>query len=269
MSAAKLIVGQPGRRTRSVELLTRTISIGRRPDNTVCLEGDDRVSKYHAVIENRNGEFWLSDLGSSNGTTVNDEAVANQRKLNNDDIICIGGASTLEFQLSNAAQAVAESAGPSPFQVGSIPTPARPSLNLPRPNLPSTGGSIPSVQTPPVPSAARFLGMRPRVAAIVGGGLLIGIISVSALTITGAFSGSQKPNDPSSAGTTSQVAADVDSNSETAPQPVQATEAVEQPPPPESNAAAGPGGAADVNGALARTLAAQIAQKSSYAFDPA
>ena len=270
MPIAKLIVSQPGRRTRRVELLTRTTSIGRRPDNTVCLEGDDRVSKYHAVIENRNGEFWLSDLGSSNGTTVNDGAVADQRKLENNDIICIGGGSTLEFQLASTAQTVAEGEGSGTFQVRSVPAPARPSLNIPRPNLPSSGSSIPSVQTPQVPSGARFLGMRPGIAALVGGGLLIGIISVSALTITGAFSKSQKPDDSSNAGTTTQVAADSDTNSDTTAQPaIQVTETVEQPAQPDSNTAAGAGGSADVNGALARTLAAQIAQKSSYTFDPA
>jgi FHA domain len=270
MSTAKLIVSQPGRRSRSIELQTSTTSIGRRPDNTLCLEGDDRVSKYHAIIENRNGEYWISDLSSRNGTTVNDEPISHERKLNNDDIICVGGASTLEFQLSKGAPAGTEGAAPANFDISSIRAPSHPSLNVPRPSVPSTSGSIPSIQTPTMPNASRFLGMRPRVAAIVGGGLLIGVISVSALTLTGAFSGSQKSNERSSAETASQVAPNPGSNSETTSQQVdQPTTVVEPPALPEPTAVVRGAGAADVNGALARNLAAQIAQKSSYSFDPA
>src|SRR6266498_3164065 len=102
MSKALLIVSQAGQRARSVEFVGRSISIGRRPDNTICLEDDARVSKYHAVIENRDGEFWVTDLGSSNGTTVNDKKVPDQKKLQDRDMVGIGGSSTIEFQIIEA-----------------------------------------------------------------------------------------------------------------------------------------------------------------------
>ena len=34
------------------------------------------VSRRHAVVSFRNGRYYLKDLGSSNGTLVNDERVA-------------------------------------------------------------------------------------------------------------------------------------------------------------------------------------------------
>jgi pSer/pThr/pTyr-binding forkhead associated (FHA) protein len=46
---------------------TRTIRIGRAPDNDVCLD-DPRVSSYHARIVVTGGQALLEDLGSSNGT---------------------------------------------------------------------------------------------------------------------------------------------------------------------------------------------------------
>ena len=37
---------------------------------------DTMVSRRHAVVSFRNGKYYLKDLGSSNGTLVNDERVA-------------------------------------------------------------------------------------------------------------------------------------------------------------------------------------------------
>ena len=43
-------------------------SIGRSPQNAVVLDSP-KVSRRHAIINVQNvGEFWLIDLGSSNGT---------------------------------------------------------------------------------------------------------------------------------------------------------------------------------------------------------
>ena len=46
-------------------------TLGRLPENSICLT-DGRLSRYHARIEFRDGGYWLSDLGSQNGTLVND-----------------------------------------------------------------------------------------------------------------------------------------------------------------------------------------------------
>jgi predicted component of type VI protein secretion system len=100
MANAQLIISQPGRRMRRVEVSAGFVSIGRRADNTLSLEGDTNVSKYHAVIEERGGGYWLADLGSSNGTQVNNEPLRGERKLSDGDLISIGGTSTIEFRLA-------------------------------------------------------------------------------------------------------------------------------------------------------------------------
>ena len=53
-----------------------TATIGRTPENTVCLNFSPTVSRQHAIIRCHNGyEYQLMDLGSRNGTYVNDQRV--------------------------------------------------------------------------------------------------------------------------------------------------------------------------------------------------
>ena len=53
-----------------------TATIGRTPENTVCLSFSPTVSRQHAIIRCHNGyEYQLMDLGSRNGTYVNDQRV--------------------------------------------------------------------------------------------------------------------------------------------------------------------------------------------------
>jgi adenylate cyclase len=53
-----------------------TASIGRTRENTVCLNSSPLVSRQHAVIRCHNGfQYQIIDLGSRNGTFVNDQRV--------------------------------------------------------------------------------------------------------------------------------------------------------------------------------------------------
>ena len=65
-------------------------SIGRAAGNQVIL-ADDRVSRRHAVIHAQGeGEFWLVDLGTSNGSYVNGRRLSQPGRLNHGDVIKIG-----------------------------------------------------------------------------------------------------------------------------------------------------------------------------------
>jgi dipeptidyl aminopeptidase/acylaminoacyl peptidase len=81
---------------RIVALPDQMVSIGRAPDNDVVV-GDPATSGHHGRIEVRNGSFWISDLGSTNGTQVNGEPVI-ERQLSDGDTIAIGQ-NTLRFSL--------------------------------------------------------------------------------------------------------------------------------------------------------------------------
>jgi DNA-binding SARP family transcriptional activator len=64
--------------------------LGRAPGSTVQLT-DNRVSRRHALIEATGTAPLLTDLGSTNGTTVNDEPVTAPRSLVPGDVISLGG----------------------------------------------------------------------------------------------------------------------------------------------------------------------------------
>jgi dipeptidyl aminopeptidase/acylaminoacyl peptidase len=81
---------------RMVALPSQMVSVGRAPDNEVVV-GDPATSGHHGRIEVRNGYFWISDLGSTNGTLVNGEAVI-EKQLSDGDLIAIGQ-NTMRFTL--------------------------------------------------------------------------------------------------------------------------------------------------------------------------
>jgi len=88
----------------SVPIDRRVITIGRAADNVISFPDDSNVSRYHAEIENRgDGDYWLFDLNSSNGTRLNGEPVSVEKPLFDGDSIEIGGSQMVEIVLSDRA----------------------------------------------------------------------------------------------------------------------------------------------------------------------
>ena len=69
--------------------------LGRDPDNTIVLN-DSSASGRHARIGRENGVWWLEDLGSLNGTTLNELPLSKPTPLTDNDLIGIG---ELQFRL--------------------------------------------------------------------------------------------------------------------------------------------------------------------------
>lgn len=72
------------------------ITIGRQDDNDIVIP-EQTISKNHAIIHIENGSFFLTDLGSTNGTFVNGNRI-DKLILKSGDIIRFG-ASTCKFQI--------------------------------------------------------------------------------------------------------------------------------------------------------------------------
>ena len=70
-------------------LNAREITIGRGADSGIVCDMDN-VSRTHARINGIEGDYFIQDLGSTNGTFVNDEEIKRE-KLRNGDLIKIGG----------------------------------------------------------------------------------------------------------------------------------------------------------------------------------
>ncbi|NWG21974.1 MAG: DUF3662 domain-containing protein [Chloroflexi bacterium] len=72
-----------------IPLDSTLLTIGRGLNNDIVLE-DARVSRNHAQLRYRSRRFWLTDMGSTNGTFVNGEPVA-ERALRDGDVVSLGG----------------------------------------------------------------------------------------------------------------------------------------------------------------------------------
>lgn len=64
-------------------------SLGRDLGNTIVLP-DPAVSAEHALLALRDGHWWLEDLGSTNGTYLNDVRIAQPTLVVPGDVIRIG-----------------------------------------------------------------------------------------------------------------------------------------------------------------------------------
>ena len=105
------------------------MSIGRGADNTIVLD-DDSVSGHHAEVFIRDGQHFLRDLESTNGTRVNGQAIT-ETVLNNGDVICFGsieGSFTAAPQSSVAVQVADDTQAHA--NAGSIPNAEQPGSSM-------------------------------------------------------------------------------------------------------------------------------------------
>jgi pSer/pThr/pTyr-binding forkhead associated (FHA) protein len=85
---AKLLVKLLGKGSQHIELTLETLTIGRKADNTLVIE-DPAVSGHHARIVKVQAVFFLEDLKSTNGTTLNGRPIT-RHQLRDADVITIG-----------------------------------------------------------------------------------------------------------------------------------------------------------------------------------
>jgi pSer/pThr/pTyr-binding forkhead associated (FHA) protein len=85
-AAGALVIRSGGGRVgQSFPMHGERMSIGRSPDNEIFLD-DVTVSRNHAVLVNRNGEWYLDDSGSLNGTYVNRKRIDSHRLEDGDEL---------------------------------------------------------------------------------------------------------------------------------------------------------------------------------------
>lgn len=75
--------------TQVIPLESTLMTIGRGLNNDIILE-DPRISRHHAQLRYRARRFWVADLGTTNGTFVNNERIT-ERALRSGDILSLGG----------------------------------------------------------------------------------------------------------------------------------------------------------------------------------
>ncbi|HET7426381.1 MAG TPA: FHA domain-containing protein [Gemmatimonadales bacterium] len=70
--------------------LDSVIDVGREPSLPLHLDADTQVSRRHARISQQGGQVVVEDLGSTNGTYVNDQPIGSPRAISPGDKVRIG-----------------------------------------------------------------------------------------------------------------------------------------------------------------------------------
>ena len=104
----RLVVQAPGRTTHSIEVHRGETVIGRSSGCELTID-DDMASRRHAKLV-ATDVMEVVDLGSTNGTLVNDTPIMAPRRLRSGDRICIGD-TNLTVQQAEAGAEVADVTG--------------------------------------------------------------------------------------------------------------------------------------------------------------
>ncbi|MEY4719264.1 MAG: hypothetical protein RL563_1882 [Pseudomonadota bacterium] len=67
-----------------------SLLLGRAPNCDLSIEGDDEISNQHALVKSHDGQIWVRDLKSTNGTWVNGVPIHNEYPLRADDLLLLG-----------------------------------------------------------------------------------------------------------------------------------------------------------------------------------
>lgn len=71
--------------------LNQSVSkIGRDQTNNIPITNDHYISRHHAWVLQMQGSYWVEDLGSTNGTMINGELLAERRQVSPGDKLTFG-----------------------------------------------------------------------------------------------------------------------------------------------------------------------------------
>lgn len=119
---------------REYALDGRPIYIGRSPSCDIVLDGDQLTSRRHALLRYDSARYVLVDLGSSNGTYINDNEVREATPLEDGDRVVIG-----EHELVYSTAAASADASLPGFAWA--PTPQQPPSET-NPSLAAVGSEV-------------------------------------------------------------------------------------------------------------------------------
>lgn len=93
----RLVVTDPAEQKGSEFAVSDEMTVGRAPGCGISLPDDTFVSQLHARIFRRDGDVFVEDLGSTNGTYLNDKQVTSAVPLRKGDKVKFGR-TTLELR---------------------------------------------------------------------------------------------------------------------------------------------------------------------------
>lgn len=106
---AKIVIVEGIQKGKEYPLVGEEVSFGREKDNTISYP-DLSVSRHHFKIHQKKDKFVLEDLGSGNGTLLNNKKVKGTSPLKHNDNIQVGK-SVIQFRMLNATDSVQQKSG--------------------------------------------------------------------------------------------------------------------------------------------------------------
>jgi pSer/pThr/pTyr-binding forkhead associated (FHA) protein/S1-C subfamily serine protease len=138
------------------------LRIGRCRDNDLTFEGSTKLSRYHAEIFVADGKLRVRDLGSRNGTWVNDKRIPKETTVESADVLRLGdGGPAIRVSLVDPAAplAAAKRAGPETTLLEKLdPAPA---ARAATPKRPSERATAPAAEAKPAPRPAVVVSPKP------------------------------------------------------------------------------------------------------------
>ena len=107
MPIAAILVYQPDGTVLDYPLTSERIVIGRAEDCGIVVEGK-LISRRHACIFREGQTYFLEDLGSQNGTTLNGEVLTEATPLHDQDNIALGKMGKLVFSDSDSTSSLVQ-----------------------------------------------------------------------------------------------------------------------------------------------------------------
>ncbi len=146
---AKLILSMDGLVLKEITLTKERTTIGRKPHNDIQID-NLAVSGEHAVIVTILQDSFLEDLGSTNGTVVNGQAVK-KHFLQNNDIVELG-----KYKLKYVNEAPAGQAKAADFEKTMVLRPGAMKAMAPAAPAPAAASAAPPAAVTPAAAAKSF-----------------------------------------------------------------------------------------------------------------
>ena len=89
-AALRLQILEPAPRRGETHTIDREVTVGRGGGCALVLNDDTYVSQLHARLFQQNGEGYVEDLGSTNGTYVNGKQIKGVTRLKRGDQVQFG-----------------------------------------------------------------------------------------------------------------------------------------------------------------------------------
>jgi hypothetical protein len=86
----RLVVIEPRSRRGAAFAVGNELTLGRAPGCTISIPDDTFISQLHARVYTENGEVYIEDLGSTNGSMVNGNRVTRAAVIHRGDRLQLG-----------------------------------------------------------------------------------------------------------------------------------------------------------------------------------